>query len=146
VVVSAPPASDEHGDCPAIHRRSSRRMRCSALADERLDSRRIARAFAHQFAGDDFTSQFVHTKMELAVVPALWWPAQLPDMNRQAAAVDQDVHRRLACALVERDRAQLRLTPRDRGVIGNVMVQTQQRQERAQKAFGLSGGQVKHHA
>ena len=88
------------------------------------------KAFAHQFAGDDFASLFVHTKMGLAIVPVLWWRAQLPDMNRQAAAVDQNVHRRLAGALVEGDLAQLRLTPRDRGVIGDIVVELQKLEQR----------------
>ena len=124
-------------------------MRCSALADEMGLSiwptsgwtRDVSqKAFAHQFAGDDFASLFVDAQMDLAVVPALWWRAQLPDMNRQAAAVDQDVDRRLACTLVEGDLAQLRLTPRDRGVIGHIVVELQKLEQRTKESLGLSGG------
>ena len=95
-------------------------MRCSALADEMGLSiwptsgwTRDAsqKPFAHQFTGDDFASLFVNTQMELAVVPVLWWRAQLPDMNRQAAAVDQDVDRPLFMALVQRHFAELGLAP-----------------------------------
>ena len=98
------------------------------------------KAFAHQFAGDDFASLFVDTKMELAIVPVLWWPAQLPDMNRQAAAVDQNVDRPLFMALVQRHFAELRLTPRDRGVIGHIVVELQKLEQRTKGSLGLSGG------
>ena len=64
----------------------------------------------------------VDTQMELAIVPALWCSAQLAGVDSETAAVDQDVQRRLLLVLVEGDLTQLRLAPRDRGVIGHIIV------------------------
>ena len=62
------------------------------------------------------------TAMELAIVPAIWCSAQLAGVDSETAAVDQDVQRRLLLVLVEGDLTQLRLAPRDRGVIGHIIV------------------------
>ena len=78
-------------------------MRSSALTDEMglsiWPTSGWTRDASHArllIAGDDLASLFVDAQMELAIVPALRWSAQLPDVNGQAAAVDQDVNRGLA--------------------------------------------------
>ena len=77
--------------------------------------------------------------MELAIVPALWRSAQLASVDSETAAVDQDVQRRLVLVLVEGDLTQLRLAPRDRGVIGHIIVQLQQSEQRPQQSLALPG-------
>ena len=100
--------------------------------------------FARQLAGDDVASLLLDTQVQLTIVPALWRFAQLANMNRETAAVDQDVERRLLFVLVERDFAQLRLAPGDRRVIGDIMVQIQQSEQRTQQSLTLPRRQMKH--
>ena len=62
------------------------------------------------------------TYLYLCTKAALWCSAQLAGVDSETAAVDQDVQRRLLLVLVEGDLTQLRLAPRNRGVIGHIIV------------------------
>ena len=67
-------------------------------------------------------------------------------MNGKAAAVDEYVDGSPVSWLVKGDLPELRLAPRDRRVVGDVVVQTQKLEQRAQEALGLSGGQAEDNA
>jgi len=94
-------------------------------------------SLVRQLARHDFASLLVDTQMELAIVPALWWFTQLANVHCETAAVDQDVQRHLRLILVEENLTQLLLAPQDRGVIGHLIVQLQQSEQRTQHSFGL---------
>ncbi len=71
----------------------------------------------------------------LAGVPGVRRRAPLADVHCKTAAVDAEVDGRHGSPLGGSHRPQPRLAPRDRAVVGHVVVQSQERQQRAQDAL-----------
>ncbi len=75
----------------------------------------------------------------LAGVPGVRRRAPLADVHCKTAAVDAEVDGRHGSPLGGSHRPQPRLAPRDRAVVGHVVVQSQERQQRAQDALSRPG-------
>ena len=68
------------------------------------------------------------------------------NLNGETTTVDEDVDGLRGSRLVEGDLPEPRLAPRDRRVVGNVVVQAEECEQRTHEPFGLPGGQAEHHA
>ncbi len=109
------------------------------LADECRPPGSVSSPRARELAGDHGTGVLIHSEVPLAGVPGLRRSAPLADVHCKTAAVDAEVDGLHGSPLVGSTLPQPRLAPRDRAVVGHVVVQSQERQQRAQDALSRPG-------
>ena len=107
---------------------------------------RVSSPRARELAGDHGTGVRIPSEVPLAGVPGVRRSAPLADVHCKTAAVDAEGDGLHGSPLGGSHLPQPRRAPRDRAVVGHVVVQSQARQQRAQDALSRPGRQAKHQA
>ena len=82
--------------------------------------------------------------MQLAVVPLFGRFAHLDHMDFETTAVNENVNRLVAMAGDKRHLTQPCPAPGDRRVVGDIVCELEQSEQRFEKTLRLSGWQMKH--
>ena len=109
------------------------------LADECRHPGRVSSPRARELADDPVTGVRIHSEVPLAGVPGFRRRAHLADVHCKTAAVNEKVDGLHGSPLGGSHLPQPRRAPRDRAGVGHVVVQSQERQPRAQDALSRPG-------